>query len=71
MDESKAKIERQFQLLDLAERKNEKMIARNRTSEIERHLQHIERKLEAMQDMEYEVHEFMVSNEEQMDDLEE
>ena len=71
MDESKAKIEAQFQLLDLAERKNEKMIARNRTSEIERHLQHIERKLEAMQGMEYEVHEFMVSNEEQMDDLEE
>ena len=71
MDESKAKIETQFQLLDLAERKNEKMIARNRTSEIERHLQLIERKLGAMQDMEYEVHEFMVSNEEQMDDLEE
>ena len=47
------------------------MIARNRTSEIERHLQHIKRKLETMQDMKYEVQEFMVSNEEQMDNLEE
>ena len=71
MDESKAKIETQFKLLDFAERKNEKMIVRNRTSEIKRHLQHIKRKLETMQDMKYEVQEFMVSNEEQMDNLEE
>ena len=45
MEESKAKIEIQFKLLDLAEREIEKTIARNRTSEIERHLNHVERKL--------------------------
>ena len=68
MEESKAKIETQFKLLDLAERETEKIIARNRTSEIERHL---ERKLETIQDMKYEVQEFMVSNEEQMENLKE
>ena len=60
--ESKAKIETQFKLLDLAERETEKIIGRNRTSEIERHLNNVERKLEKIQYMEYEVQEFMVSN---------
>ena len=40
MEESKAKIETQLKLLDLAERETQKVIARNRTSEIERHLNH-------------------------------
>ena len=71
MEESKTKIETQFKLLDLAERETEKIIAGNRTSEIERHLNHGERKLETMQDMKYEVQEFMVSNEEQMENSEE
>ena len=62
MEESKAKIEIQFKLLDLAEREIEKTIARNRTSEIERHLNHVERKLKTMKDMKYELQEFMVSN---------
>ena len=71
MEESKTKIETQFKLLDLAERETEKIIAVNRTSEIERHLNHGERKLETIQDMKYEVQEFMVSNEEQMENSEE
>ena len=71
MDESKAKIETQFKLLDLAERETEKIIARNRTGEIERHLNYVERKLETIQDMKDEVQEFMVFNEEQMENLEE
>ena len=45
MEESKAKIETQVKLLDLAEKETEKIIARNRTSAIERHLNHIETKL--------------------------
>ena len=71
MEESKAKIETQFKLLDLAERETEKIIARNRTSEIERHLNHLERKLETIQDTKYEGQEFMVSNKEQRENLEE
>ena len=71
MEASKAKIDTQIKLLDLAERESKKIIARNRTSEIERHLNHLERKLETMQDMKYEVQEFMVSNKEQRGNLEE
>ena len=46
---------------------------KQKESEIERHLNHVERKLEAIQDevMKYEVQEFMISNEEQMDNLKE
>ena len=51
MGESKSKIETQFKLLDLRERKTKKLIARNRTSKIERHSNHVERKLETTQDM--------------------
>ena len=41
MEDSKAKIETRFKLLGLAERETQKIIARNRTSDIERHLNHI------------------------------
>ena len=71
MEESKAKIETQFKKLDLAERETKKIIARNRTSKIERHLNHVERKLETIQNVKYEVQEFLVSNEYQMENLEE
>ena len=67
MEEAKANIETQLKLLDLAERETEKIIARNRISEIERHLNHVVGKLETIQDIKYELQEFMVSNEEQMD----
>ena len=50
MDETKAKIETQYKLLNLAESETGKIIARNRTSEIERHLNPVERKLETMPD---------------------
>ena len=50
-EESKTKIETQFKLLDLAERGTENIIARNRTSETERYLNHVERKLEIIQDV--------------------
>ena len=69
MKESKAKIETQLKLLDLAERETEKIIAKNKTIELERHLNHVERKLGTIQDMKYEVLEFMVSSEKQMDNL--
>ena len=46
------------------------MIARNRTSEIERHLNHVERNLKTIQDLKYEVQEFMVCNKVQMENLE-
>ena len=38
LEELKAEKETQFKLLDLAERKTGKLIARNRASKIERHL---------------------------------
>ena len=38
---------------------------------LERHLNHAEWKLERIQDIKYEVQEFMVSNEEQIENLEE
>ena len=70
MKESKVKIETQLKLLDIAEQEIENIIARNRISKTERHLNHIERKLVTMQDF-GEVQEFMVSNEEQIENSEE
>ena len=70
-EESKTKIETQFKLLDLAERGTENIIARNRTSETERYLNHVERKLEIIQDVKEAVRKFMVSDKEQMENLEE
>ena len=40
------KSKKQFKLLGLAERETEKIIVRNRISEIERHLNHVKKKLE-------------------------
>ena len=57
MEESKAKIKTQFKLLDLAERETEKIIAKNRTSIIERLLNHEVRELETIQAMKYELQE--------------
>ena len=70
MEVSKAKIEAQFKLLDLAKRETEKIFARKRTSEIEKHLNHVERKLETIQHMKYEVQKVMISNVEEMENLE-
>ena len=44
---------------------------RNRTSETKRHLNHVERKLETIQDMKYKVQKIIVFNEEQMENFEE
>ena len=44
---------------------------RNRTSETKRHLNHVERKLETIQDMKYKVQKIVVFNEEQMENFEE
>ena len=71
MEESKAKIQIHIKLLDLAKRQTDKIIARNRTSKTERHLNHVEMGLKTIQDMKYELQEFMVSNEEQLENFEE
>ena len=41
LEEVNRKISTQFKLLELAEKETERLIARNKKSEIEKHLQHV------------------------------
>ena len=50
MEEISRKISTQFKLIDLAEKETERLIKRNKWSEIEKQLQHVELKLEKLQE---------------------
>ena len=51
-EEINLKISRQFKLLELDEKETEGLITINKRSEIEKHLQHVQLKLEKLQEFE-------------------
>ena len=50
LEEISRKISTQFKLIDLAEKETERLIKRNKWSEVEKQLQHVELKLEKLQE---------------------
>ena len=64
------KISTQFKLLELAEKKTERLLTRNKNSEIEKHLQHVELKLEKLEEFKYSTQEVLLE-EGEMGNLEE
>ena len=53
LEEINRKITTQFKPLELAEKETKRLIKRNKRSEIEKHLQHVELKLEKFQEFKY------------------
>ena len=54
------KISTQFKLLELAEKETEQLLKRNKNSEIEKYLQHVELKLEKLQEFKYSAQEVLL-----------
>ena len=54
------KISTQFKLLELAEKETERLLKRNKNSEIEKYLQHVELKLEKLQEFRYSAQEVLL-----------
>ena len=54
------KISTQFKLLELAEKETERLLNRNKNSEIEKYLQHVELKLEKLQEFRYSAQEVLL-----------
>ena len=69
LDEINRKISTQFKLLELAEKKTEGLIKRNKRSDIEKHLQHVESKLGKLQEFKYSEQKLLL-NKGEMEDLE-
>ena len=60
LEEINRKISTQFKLLELAETETERLTTRNEKSEIEKHLQHAELKLQKLQELKYSAQEILV-----------
>ena len=56
-----AKIKKQVKYLEIAEKKSKRLLERKRKYELEKHLKHVERRLEILQDLKYEEQEIMFS----------
>ena len=59
-EEVNRKITTQFKLLELIEKEIERLITRNKKSEIEKHLQHLESKLEKFHKYKYSAQELFL-----------
>ena len=70
LEEINRKISTQFKLLDFAEKETERLLTRNKKSEIEKHIQHVKFKLEKLQELKYSTHEVLLE-ESEMGNLEE
>ena len=70
LEEINRKISTQFKLLELAENETERLLTRKKKSEIEKHLQHVEIKLEKLQEFKYSAQEVLLE-EGEMGNLEE
>ena len=70
MEEINRKISTQFKLLELVEKETERLITRNKKSEIEKHLQHVKLELEKLQDLKYSAQDVLLE-EGEMENLEE
>ena len=56
-----AKIKKQLKLLEIAENESKRLFERKRKYELEKHLKHVETRLEILQDLKYEGQEIMVA----------
>ena len=56
-----AKIEKQVKLLEISENESKRLLERKRKYELEKHLKHVERRLEILQDLKYEEQEIMLA----------
>ena len=61
MADSKKTIEKQVKLLEIAENESKRLFERKRKYELEKHLKHVEKRLEILQDLKYEGQEIIVA----------
>ena len=61
MAETKPKINTQFKILEQSERDSIKILERNKVNEVEKHVSYIEKRLDIILNMKYEVQELMIS----------
>ena len=55
------KIKKQVKLLEIAENESKRLFERKRKYELEKHLRHVEKRLEILQDLKHEGQEIMVA----------
>ena len=60
MEEVKSKIPTQFKTLERSEKDSIKILARNKDSEVQKHVSYIEQRLDTIPDMKYGVQEIMI-----------
>ena len=61
MEEINSKINTQFKILERSERDSIKILERNKANEVENHVSYIEKRLDVILNMKYEVQELMIS----------
>ena len=61
MEEAKTKVNTQFKILERSERDSIKILERNKANEVEKHVNYIEKRLDVILNMKYEVQELMIS----------
>ena len=62
LEEINRKISTQFELLTLNEKETERLVMRNKMIEIEKHLQHVELRLEKLQELKYSMQEVLLND---------
>ena len=65
MADSKKTIEKQVKLLEIAENESKRLFERKRKCELEKHLKHVETRLEIIQNLKYEGQEIMIAGDEE------
>ena len=55
-------VDTQFKILERSEKDSTKILARNKDSEVQKHVSYIEQQLDPTQDMRYEVKEMMIAD---------
>ena len=61
MEQIESKINTQFKILERSERDSIKILERNKANEVEKHVGHIEKRLDVILNVKYEVQELMIS----------
>ena len=62
MEEIKSKIATQFKILEHSEKDITKIHARNKDSEVQKHVSYMEQQFETIEDKQYDVQEMMIDN---------
>ena len=60
LEEIKRKVSRQFKLLELTSKETQRLLTRNKKNEIEKHLQHVELKLQELEEFKYSTQEVLL-----------